>query len=66
MRSRGKVEVLVFNLGHLVKALMEALSLWPPSLCLLGVDEDAFTHRCGRANVLVFNLADVAKALVHL
>ena len=59
VHPHGIVEVLVFDLGHLAEAILEALSLWPLSLCLLRVGEDASARRRGRAEVLVFDLVDV-------
>ena len=44
---------------------MSALLLWPPSLCLLGVDRGALARRCGETKVLVFDLVDVVKALAQ-
>ena len=64
MCSREKVEVLVFDLVRLAEALVSALLLQPPSLCLLEVDRDSLAHRSGEAEVLVFDLAVVAKPLV--
>ena len=64
-RPRGKAEALVFVFGCLAKASLSASLLWPPSLCLLGVDRDALARHSGEAEVLVFDLADVAKALVQ-
>ena len=61
----GRAEALVFDLERLVKALVSALLLWPPSLCLLGVDRGALAHHCGETKVLLFDLVDVAKALAQ-
>ena len=61
-----RAEALVFDLVRLAKASVSALLLWPPSLCLLGVNRDALARRCGEAKVLVFYLVDVAKALAQL
>ena len=63
--SREKDEVLVFDLAHLAEASVSVLSLWPPSLCLLGVDRDSLARRCGETGVLVFDLVVVAKALIQ-
>jgi len=63
--SHGKGEVLVFDLARLVEALVSVLSLWPPSLCLLGVDMNSLARCCGETGVLVFDLAVVAKALMQ-
>ena len=63
MCLRGEAEVLVFDLARLVEASVSILSIWPPSLCLLGVDRDALAHRSREAEGLIFDLVDVAKAL---
>ena len=64
MCSRGEAKVLVFDLARLAEALVFVLSLWPPSLCLLGVDMNSLVRRRGETRVLVSDLAVVAKALV--
>ena len=64
-RPRGKAEALVFDLVRLAEASASTLLLWPPSLCLLGVDRGALARRCEEAEVLIFDLVDVAKALVQ-
>ena len=63
--SHGKGEVLVFDLARLTEASVFILSLWPPSLCLLGVDMNSLARCCGETRVLVFDLAVVAKALMQ-
>ena len=44
---------------------MSVLMLWPPSLCLLGVDMNSLACHCGETGVLVFDPVVVAKALVQ-
>ena len=41
---REGAELLVFDLGHLVEALVLVLPLWPLPLCLLGVDREVLEH----------------------
>jgi hypothetical protein len=55
VRPCRKAEALVSDLVHLAKASEFALQLWPPSLCLLGVNREAPARYCEEAEVLVFD-----------
>jgi len=60
---REGAELLVFDLGRPVEALVIVLPLWPPPMCLLEVDSEVLACCSGGTEVLMFDLADAAKAL---
>ena len=62
---REGAELLVFDLGHLVEALVLVLPLWPLPLCLLEVDREVLARHSRGTEVVMFDLADATKALAQ-